>query len=107
MNNDATIVCWHCKKRVNLIFRRVFTPDKRHWEATCPWCGTFNYIYRPSWDQQPIFRKYRREYLAEVTGYSLEYLCRVARGANPLGQTFMDRCCHKLKEPQRKLFDPE
>lgn len=101
--NSATIKCWQCQKRVNLSFHKVYTADKRHWEGLCP-CGAKNYLYRPSWDWQPIFRKYRREYLAEVTGYSLEYLSRVATGKHPLKQVFIDRCCYTLKESEKKLF---
>ena len=106
MNTNATIVCQQCQKRVNLTFRRVYTPAREHWAGTCV-CGALNYIYRPSWDQQPLFRKYTREYLSEVTGYALEYLSRIATGKVPLGRVFIDRCCYTLKEPEEKLFRTE
>ena len=104
MITDATIKCWQCQKRVSLNFHRVYTPAKEHWEGICA-CGAKNYIYRPSWDQQPIFRKYTREYLSQVTGYSKEYLCCVATGKQPLKQVFIDRCCYTLKEPEEVLFE--
>jgi hypothetical protein len=54
--------------------------------------------------QPPLFYKYKKEYLSEVTGYSLVYLCRVARGSVPLKQKFIDICCFKLGESEEALF---
>ncbi|MBA7657054.1 hypothetical protein ES703_64984 [subsurface metagenome] len=104
MTYTATIGCWGCQQRVTLAFHRVYTPDKAHWEGICPSCGTKNYIYRPSWDLLPIFRKYTREHLSQVTGYSLGYLSRVAAGKSPLKQQFIDRCCTGLGEGEEVLF---
>ncbi|KKM15880.1 hypothetical protein LCGC14_1691530, partial [marine sediment metagenome] len=33
---------------------------------------------------QPLFIRYRRDWLHETTGYSKSYLCRVATGRSPL-----------------------
>ena len=60
-------------------------------------------------DENPFRQKakatlYTRDYLIEVTGYSREYLSRIANGKEPLGQVFIDRCCFTLKEPQEQLF---
>jgi len=33
--------------------------------------------------QHPVFIKYTRDWLHEVTGFSKGYLCRVARGNTP------------------------
>lgn len=52
----------------------------------------------------PIFVKYTRSWLHEATGYTRGYLCRVATGKIPLTQSFMERACFKLGEPQEKLF---
>lgn len=58
-------------------------------------------------DQHPIFIKYRRRYLHQVTGYSLGLLSRIATGKIPLGRVFIDRCCYKLGESEGALFLPD
>lgn len=100
----AVIECRWCKKSGCMTFRRVYTSHKAHWEGECPACGEKNYIYRPSWDQLPIFRKYRREYISEEVGYTREHICRVATEKSPLTREFKDRCCYKLGETEEALF---
>lgn len=103
MNETATIKCWQCRKRVTLTFHRVSTPVKEHWQGTCT-CGAKNFVYRPSWDQMPIFRIYKREYLSQVTGYSLGHLSRIAKEKTPLKRQFIEHCCHVFGEPEKALF---
>jgi hypothetical protein len=55
-------------------------------------------------EQHPVFRKYTREWLHEITGYSKIYLSRVASGRVPLSQVFVERVSFKLNEPAEKLF---
>ena len=54
--------------------------------------------------QHPVFIKYTRDWLHEVTGYSKGYLCRVARGNTPLSRSFVERVCFKLNQPEAELF---
>lgn len=54
--------------------------------------------------QHPLFIKYRRDWLHQVTGYSKEYLCRVATGKIPLSRSFIERVCFKLNKPKEELF---
>lgn len=54
--------------------------------------------------QHPVFIKYTRSWLNEVTGYSLGYLCRVATGKITLSQSFIERICFKLHQPRELLF---
>lgn len=54
--------------------------------------------------QHPVFRKYKSEWLHEVTGYSKIYLLRVASGNVPLSRSFIERLSFKLNEPAEKLF---
>ena len=54
--------------------------------------------------QHPIFAKYTRTWLHEVTGYSLGYLCRVATGKIALSRSFIERVCFALGEPEESLF---
>ena len=54
--------------------------------------------------QHPVFIVYRRDWLAEVTGFSKGYLCRVATGRYPLSRSFMERVCFKLGKPEAELF---
>ncbi len=56
--------------------------------------------------QHPLFLKYTREWLSEVTGFSKGYLCRVATGKVPLSRSFIERVCFKLKECEAELFLP-
>jgi len=57
--------------------------------------------------QHPLFLKYTRAWLHEVTGYSKGYLCRVATGKIPLSRSFMERVCFKLDQPEEELFLPD
>ena len=57
--------------------------------------------------QHPLFIKYKRDYLHEVTGYSKGYLSRVATGKIPLSRPFIERCCYKLQQPESELFLPD
>ncbi len=56
--------------------------------------------------QHPLFIKYRREWLSEVTGYSKGYLCRVATGKISLSRAFIERVCFTLEQPEAELFVP-
>ena len=51
--------------------------------------------------------KYKRDWLHQVTGYSVGYLCRVATGKIPASRAFIDRVCFKIKQPEAELFLPE
>ena len=57
--------------------------------------------------QHPLFNKYKREWLSEVTGFSKQYLCRVATGRVALSRSFIERVCFKLGEPEEALFLPD
>lgn len=52
----------------------------------------------------PIFFKYARNYLHDITGYSTGYLSRIATGSIPLSQFFIARVCSKLHQPEAELF---
>lgn len=58
-------------------------------------------------EQHPVFKKYTRDWLHDVTGYSKPYLCRVANGRVPLTSAFIDRLSFKLGEPADQLFNLE
>jgi len=58
-------------------------------------------------EQHPVFRKFTRDWLHEVTGYSKLYLCRVANGRVPLTTAFVERVTFKLGEPTDQLFNLE
>jgi len=55
----------------------------------------------------PLFIRYRRDWLNEVTGYSKGYICRVATGKTPLSRAFIERVCFKLQLPEAELFLPD
>jgi len=55
-------------------------------------------------EQQPIFEKYTRAWLAAETGISRGYLCRLATGNCPIRQSFIDRCCYRIGLPPEELF---
>lgn len=57
--------------------------------------------------QHPLFIKYKRDYLHELTGYSLGYLSRVATGKTLLRRSFIERMCFKLNQSEEELFLPE
>lgn len=57
--------------------------------------------------QHPLFFKYTREWLGEVTGFSKGYLSRVATGKVSLSRSFIERVCFKLNESEAELFLPE
>ncbi len=56
--------------------------------------------------EHPLFTIYKRRYLADVTGYSVGYLCRIATGGQPLSRSFIERVCYKLNRPEEELFLP-
>lgn len=58
-------------------------------------------------EQQPLFIKYTRYWLSEVTGYSKGYLSRVATGKLPISRSFIERVCFKLNQPEKELFLPD
>lgn len=55
--------------------------------------------------QHPIFAKYTRQWLHEVTGYAKGYLCRMAIGRSPLTRAFIERVSLKLNQPEEELFN--
>lgn len=57
--------------------------------------------------QHPLFIKYTREWLHQVTGFSKGYLSRVATGRIPLSRSFIERVCFKLNRPESELFLPD
>jgi len=57
--------------------------------------------------QHPLFIKYRRDWLHEVTGYSKGYLSRVATGKVALTRSFIERVCYMLNQPEEELFLPD
>jgi len=57
--------------------------------------------------QEPLFFKYRRDWLHEVTGYSKGYLSRVATGNIPRSRAFVERVCFRLELPESELFLPD
>lgn len=57
--------------------------------------------------EHPLFIKYKRNWIHEVTGYSKGYLSRVATGKIPLSRSFIERVCFKLGQPESKLFLPD
>lgn len=54
--------------------------------------------------QHPLFKRYTRDWLHEVTGFSKGYLSRVATGKVPLTRAFIERVCFKLNQPEEELF---
>lgn len=54
--------------------------------------------------RHPIFEKYTRAWLSEVTGYSLGYLSRIATGRISLSNPFMERVCYKIGKSADELF---
>ncbi len=57
--------------------------------------------------QHPLFVKYKRDWLHEVTGFSKNYLCRIATGRVPLTRSFIERICFSLHLPESELFLPD
>ena len=57
--------------------------------------------------QHPLFVKYKRDWLHEVTGFSKNYLCRIATGRAPLTRSFIERVCFSLHQPESELFLPD
>jgi len=53
---------------------------------------------------QPLFAKYTRAYISEMTGYSKAYLSRVFRGRTPLSRYFIERVSYSLREHPADLF---
>lgn len=54
--------------------------------------------------QHPLFERYKRDWLHQVTGFSKPYLCRLARGKAPLTRSFIERVCFALNRPEEELF---
>lgn len=52
----------------------------------------------------PLFAKYTRAYVSEITGYSLGYLSRVNKGRTPLTRYFIERVSYSLREHPADLF---
>jgi len=57
-------------------------------------------------EQHPLFIKYNREWLHQVTGFSKGYLSRVATGRSQLSRSFIERVCFKLNQTEEELFLP-
>jgi len=58
-------------------------------------------------EHQPLFIKYKRDWLHHITGYSKGYLSRVATGKTPLSRSFIERVCYKLNMQENELFSPD
>ena len=56
--------------------------------------------------RHPVFAKYTREWLSDLTGYSKIYLSHVASGRVPLSRAFIDRVSLKVGESEEELFAP-
>ena len=54
--------------------------------------------------RHPVFVKYNRSWLHEVTHYSLGYLCHVATGKIPVSRSFRERVCFRLGQGEEELF---
>lgn len=63
--------------------------------------------HRAGKPKHPVFAKYTRDWLHEVTGFSKGYLCRVATGKSQVSRSFIERVCYKLQMPEEELFLPE
>ncbi len=57
--------------------------------------------------QHAVFIKCKRDWLHQVTGYSLGYLCRVATGKVPLNSYFVERVAFATLQHPLELFAPE
>ena len=57
--------------------------------------------------QHPVFIKYTRDWLHQITGFSKGYLCRVSTGKVSLSRSFIERVCFTLKQPESELFLPD
>lgn len=57
--------------------------------------------------QHPLFYRYTRDWLHDMTGFSKGYLSRVATGKIPLSRSFVERVCFKFKRPESELFLPD
>lgn len=57
--------------------------------------------------QHPLFIKYKREWIHEVTGYSTDYLSRISTGKVRLSRSFIERVCFGLRKPEAELFLPD
>lgn len=55
-------------------------------------------------NQHPIFTKYTRAWLSEITGYTRGHLSRIATGNLPLSRCFIERVSHRLNQPAEDLF---
>ena len=55
-------------------------------------------------EQHPLFIKYTRDWLHQSTGFTKNYLCRIATGRAPLTRSFIERASHKLNRPEEELF---
>lgn len=58
-------------------------------------------------EQHPLFKKYNRAWLSEVTGFSKSFLSLIATGKTPLRRSVIERFCYALKQPEEKLFLPQ
>ncbi len=58
-------------------------------------------------EQHPVFLKYTRDWLHQVTGFHKGYISRVATGRTPLSRSFVERVCFALGEPAEELFLPD
>ncbi|MBA7625035.1 hypothetical protein ES703_32456 [subsurface metagenome] len=58
----------------------------------------------PEKQNYALFETYTRKWLHKKTGFSLNYLCRIATGKAPLNRSFIERVCYRLKKSEEELF---
>jgi len=58
-------------------------------------------------ERHPLFIKYTRDWLHQSTGFSKNYLCKIATGRLPLTRSFIERVCYTLNQPVGNLFSPD
>ena len=54
--------------------------------------------------QYALFKRYTRKWLHRKTGFSLEYLSRLATGRARMNPSFIERVCFKLNKSKEELF---
>ncbi|MBA7564083.1 hypothetical protein ES708_05745 [subsurface metagenome] len=58
-------------------------------------------------EQHPLFEKYTRAWLHQVTGFSKGYLSRLSTGKASISRSFILRVCSALQQPEDELFLPQ
>ena len=55
-------------------------------------------------EQYALFLKYTRKWLHRKTGFSIEYLSRLATGKARMNRSFIERVCYRLNKSEEELF---